>query len=38
MLREDVNQLPVVTRGQLVGVVSRGDILRLLEARSELSA
>lgn len=37
MMREDVNQLPVVTEGHLRGVVTRRDILRLLQARSELS-
>jgi Zn-dependent protease/predicted transcriptional regulator len=37
MMREDVNQLPVVTQGHLRGVVTRRDILRLLQARSELS-
>ena len=36
MAREDVNQLPVVSRGRLEGMVSRGQILRLLRARSEL--
>jgi CBS domain-containing protein len=32
MAREDVNQLPVVDRGRLRGVVSRGRILQLVEA------
>lgn len=34
--REDVNQLPVIEAGQLKGVISRDQILRLLTARSEL--
>ena len=38
MVHADVNQLPVVTNGHLEGVISRGDILRLLQARSDLSA
>jgi Zn-dependent protease len=36
MARDDVNQLPVVHHGRLEGIVSRGQILRLLQARSEL--
>jgi Zn-dependent protease/CBS domain-containing protein len=36
MVREDVHQLPVVADGQLEGVISRGDILRVLRARQEL--
>lgn len=36
MSREDVNQLPVVANGQLEGIISRGHILRLLQARAEL--
>jgi predicted transcriptional regulator len=36
MARDDVNQLPVVEHGRLEGIVSRGQILRLLQARSEL--
>ncbi|HEY8537131.1 MAG TPA: site-2 protease family protein [Vicinamibacterales bacterium] len=34
--REDVNQLPVVEAGRLLGVISRDQILRLLAARAEL--
>jgi Zn-dependent protease/predicted transcriptional regulator len=37
MAREDVNQLPVVTNGRLRGIVSRGQILQLLQSRAELS-
>ena len=36
MARDDVNQLPVVDHGRLEGIVSRGQIIRLLQARSEL--
>ncbi len=36
MGREDVNQLPVVQNGWLQGIVSRGNIMRVLQARSEL--
>lgn len=34
---EDVNQLPVLERGKLRGVISRDHIMRLLSARAELS-
>lgn len=34
--REDVNQLPVLEHGQLRGVISRDQILRLVSARAEL--
>ena len=36
MGNEDVNQLFVMTDGKLAGLVSRGDILRLLQTRMEL--
>ncbi len=36
MGREDVNQLPVVQDGRLEGILSRGNILRVLQTRSEL--
>jgi Zn-dependent protease/CBS domain-containing protein len=36
MTREEVNQLPVVAEGRLQGIVSRGQIMRLIQARSEL--
>lgn len=36
MGREDVNQLPVVSDGRLEGVISRGQVLRYLQTRSEL--
>jgi Zn-dependent protease/CBS domain-containing protein len=38
MAREDVHQLPVVSEGRLQGVISRGDVLRVLKARQELRA
>lgn len=37
MGREDINQLFVLSNGRLDGIVSRGDILRLLQTRAELS-
>jgi Zn-dependent protease/predicted transcriptional regulator len=37
MGRENVNQLPVVSGGRLEGMISRGHLMRLLEARAELS-
>jgi len=36
MAGNDVNQLPVVANGTLQGVVSRSQIMQLLQARSEL--
>jgi Zn-dependent protease/predicted transcriptional regulator len=36
MGREDINQLPVMSNGDLEGIVSRGHILRLLQNRMEL--
>jgi CBS domain-containing protein len=36
MARNDVNQLPVVSNGALQGVVSRAQIIRLLQVRSVL--
>jgi CBS domain-containing protein len=38
MARQDVNQLLVVSGGQVLGVVSRAHILRVLRVRSELQA
>ncbi|WP_447980021.1 site-2 protease family protein [Candidatus Nitrospira bockiana] len=37
MGREDVNQLPVVSDGRLQGMLSRGHVVQLLQARTELS-
>jgi len=36
MAREDVNQLPVMAGGRLAGMVTRGQVLQILQARSEL--
>jgi CBS domain-containing protein len=36
MGREDVNQLPVVSEGQLQGILSRGHVLQVLRSREEL--
>jgi Zn-dependent protease/predicted transcriptional regulator len=36
MGRKDVNQLPVTSDGRIEGVISRGNILRLLQNRTEL--
>jgi len=36
MARQDINQVPVVDDGQLIGLISRSDILRLIQARREL--
>lgn len=37
MGREDVHQLPVISNGKVVGIVSRAHILEVLQSRSELS-
>lgn len=36
MVAQDINQVPVVTNGQLVGALSREDIVRLVEIRRGL--
>jgi Zn-dependent protease/predicted transcriptional regulator len=36
LAREDLNQLPVMEGGRVTGMVSRGHILQLIEARAEL--
>jgi len=36
MGREDVNQMPVVQQGRLMGIISRAHILRVLQTRAEL--
>ena len=36
MGREDINQMPVVQQGKLMGIISRGDILRVIQTRAEL--
>jgi CBS domain-containing protein len=36
MGREDINQLPVVNNGRIVGMISRSNILNFLQTRAEL--
>jgi Zn-dependent protease len=36
MARQDINQVPVVEDGRLLGLISRADILRLIQTRREL--
>jgi Zn-dependent protease len=38
MARQDLNELPVISNGELVGVISRGDVFRLMQTRQELKA
>src|SRR5579883_293009 len=38
MAREDVNQMPVVSNGILLGILSRGNLLQILRNRAELTA
>jgi|SRR5262245_14577168 len=38
MTAEDVNQLPVISNGELVGVISRSQVLQFLQTRAELKA
>lgn len=37
MAEQDVNQVPVVNGGRLVGLIGRADILRLIQTRRELA-
>jgi len=37
MVRENVNQLPVVRDGRFTGIISRGNVLRMLQTRAELN-
>jgi Mg/Co/Ni transporter MgtE len=37
MAREDLNQLPVIDHGRLAGVLTRAEIIQLLQARAELN-
>jgi CBS domain-containing protein len=36
MAKENINQLPVIEFGRFVGFVTRADVLRLMQVRSEL--
>ena len=36
MAKENVNQLPVLEFGRFVGFVTRADVMRLMQVRSEL--
>jgi CBS domain-containing protein len=36
MAREDVHQLPVMADGRLMGIIGRGDVIRVLKVREEL--
>jgi len=38
MVQEDVNQLPVISNGKLVGVISRGNVLQFLQTQADLKA
>ncbi len=38
MIREDVSRLPVVADGRLAGILSRRDVMRLFQIRSDLAA
>jgi signal-transduction protein with cAMP-binding, CBS, and nucleotidyltransferase domain len=38
MARENVNQLPVIENQHIEGMVSRANILHVLQSRSELKA
>jgi len=38
MDREDINQVPVVEQGRLLGMVGRQEILHLLQRRLDVSA
>ncbi len=37
LTRQDINQAPVVSDGHLVGIFSRGQVIRYLQAHAELS-
>ena len=38
MGREDVSQMPVVQHANLAGIISRGQIVRVLQTRAELDS
>ena len=37
LTRQDVNQIPVISQGHLVGIFSRGQVMRYLQAHAELA-
>jgi CBS domain-containing protein len=37
-MRDEVNELPVISNGDLVGVITRGNVVQFLKTRSELKA
>ena len=38
IVREDLNQLPVIANGEIRGVINRSDVLQVLQTRAELKA
>jgi len=38
MISGDLNQMPVISNGELVGVISRSQVLQYLQTRAELKA
>jgi CBS domain-containing protein len=36
MASQDLNQLPVIANGALAGLISRGNVLQLIQTRAEL--
>ena len=38
LIRDEVNQLPVISNGELVGVITRGNVVQFLKTRAELQA
>jgi CBS-domain-containing membrane protein len=38
MARRELTQLPVISNGELVGVISRSDVVQLMQTRQELKA
>jgi Zn-dependent protease/CBS domain-containing protein len=38
MARENINQLPVISNGELAGIISRANIVQYMETRQELKA
>ena len=38
LMRDEVNELPVISNGDLVGVITRGNVVQFLKTRAELKA